>query len=133
MIFLKDLINYSLTFAGLITTTSRKLDREQQGEHILEVNNLFRLLKNSDCKFIALLQRIKFARLDYCMKNFKNWISEVISFCVHYVAMQITTYLIKTVCWGFFAEKSKGTYWMQFFFLYLKTRIYIQMVQRHDC
>lgn len=93
MIFLKDLINYSLTFAGLITTTSRKLDREQQGEHILEVINLFRLPKNSDCKFIALLQRFKFA-----MQNSKNWISEVISFCVHYVVMQITTYLINTVC-----------------------------------
>lgn len=33
-----DLMNYSFIFAGLITTTSRRLDREQQAEHILEVN-----------------------------------------------------------------------------------------------
>lgn len=49
-------MNYSFIFTGLITTTSRRLDREQQGEHILEVNNFFSSLKNSDGKFIALLQ-----------------------------------------------------------------------------
>lgn len=75
---MKDLIDYSFMFTGLITTTSRKLDREQQGEHILEVNNFFRSLKNSDCKFITLLQRVEFTMLDYHMKNLENWISEVI-------------------------------------------------------
>lgn len=49
IIFLKDLINYCFIFTGLITTTSRKLDREQQGEHILEVNNFFNSLKNNGC------------------------------------------------------------------------------------
>lgn len=75
---MKDLIDYSFVFTGLITTTSRKLDREQQGEHILEVNNFFRSLKKSDCKFITLLQKFKFTMLDYHMKNSENWISEVV-------------------------------------------------------
>lgn len=103
--FLKDLINYSFMFTGLITTTSRKLDREQQGEHILEVNNFFSSLKNSDCKFIALLQGVKFTILDYFMKDLENWISEVIGFYVHYLAMHKTTYLIKTMRWDFFLRK----------------------------
>jgi len=98
-------MNYSFMFTGLITTTSRKLDREQQGEHILEVNNFFPSLKNSDCKLIALLRRVKFTIRDYYMKNLENWISEVIFFYVHYIAMHKTPCLIKTMCWDFFLKK----------------------------
>lgn len=41
-------MNYCVMFAGLIATTSRRLDREQQGEHILEVNDSLRSLKYSE-------------------------------------------------------------------------------------
>lgn len=37
MLHYNVVINCVHVFAGLVTTTSRKLDREQQDEHILEV------------------------------------------------------------------------------------------------
>lgn len=37
MLYYNVIINCVHVFAGLVTTTSRKLDREQQDEHILEV------------------------------------------------------------------------------------------------
>lgn len=64
----------------------------------MEVNNFFHSLKNSDYKLIILLQKVKYAILDYHMKNLDNWISEVICVCV---IVQCTKLCIKTVCWDF--------------------------------
>lgn len=43
--------NFFLLFSGLITTTGRKLDRETESEHILEVIFFFQLYTLFECGF----------------------------------------------------------------------------------